>query len=63
MPKDLIDTRGAKSQMLHFICSPSRAFDIMSEVKQVDDWLPTTIYEPIPVRYSFKNVVTPLTLR
>lgn len=49
-PKDLIGTKGAKSQMLHFICSPSRAFDIMSEVKQVNGWLPTTIYEPIPDR-------------
>jgi len=51
-PKDLFGTKGAKSQMLHFICSPSRALDIMSGVRQVDGWLPTIIYEPIPVCYS-----------
>jgi len=34
--------------MLHFICSPSRAASILSEVQEVDGWFPTTIYEPIP---------------
>lgn len=35
--------------MLHFICSPFRAASIISEVREIEGWLPTTIYEPIPV--------------
>ncbi|KAJ6629207.1 Ribokinase-like protein [Mycena sp. CBHHK59/15] len=49
-PHDLEGTRLARSNTLHFICSPSRASVIMSEVQQIDGWSPTTIYEPIPDR-------------
>ncbi|KAK7060309.1 hypothetical protein VNI00_001074 [Paramarasmius palmivorus] len=48
-PRDLEKTRFEKPKMLHFICSPSRASAIMSEVKEVKDWRPITIYEPIPI--------------
>lgn len=46
-PKDLEGTRLANAKTLHFICSPSRALAIMSEVEE--GWKPITIYEPIPV--------------
>ena len=46
-PKDLEGTRLANAKTLHFICSPTRALAIMSEVEE--GWEPTTIYEPIPV--------------
>ncbi|GLB33586.1 putative pfkB family carbohydrate kinase [Lyophyllum shimeji] len=49
-PKDLASTRIPRPRMLHFICSPTRASTIMSEVRAVQDWYPTTIYEPIPDR-------------
>ncbi|TFK93922.1 Ribokinase-like protein [Polyporus arcularius HHB13444] len=49
-PRDLMDTKLSHPRVLHFICSPTRAAAIMSEVKQVDDWHPTTVYEPIPDR-------------
>ncbi|KAJ7086671.1 Ribokinase-like protein [Mycena epipterygia] len=49
-PKDLQGTRLEKSTTLHFICSPSRASTIMSEVQQTPSWNPTVIYEPIPDR-------------
>jgi len=49
-PHDLKGTRLARSTTLHFICSPSRAATIVSEIKEMDGWFPTTIYEPIPDR-------------
>ncbi|KAJ7368102.1 Ribokinase-like protein [Mycena albidolilacea] len=49
-PKDLQGTRLENSTTLHFICSPSRASTIMSEVQQMPGWNPTVIYEPIPDR-------------
>lgn len=49
-PNDLQGTKLEKPSMLHFICSPSRAAEILDEVQQIDRWDPVTIYEPIPVR-------------
>ncbi|KAJ7699867.1 Ribokinase-like protein [Mycena rosella] len=49
-PNDLQGTRLEKPTTLHFICSPSRASAIMSEVQQIPGWNPTVIYEPIPDR-------------
>lgn len=47
-PRDLHGTRFAWPAVLHLICSPTRALQIMSEAKQVDGWKPITIHEPIP---------------
>jgi hypothetical protein len=47
--RDLKDTRLARPTTLHFICSPSRAATVLSEIKDIDGWFPITIYEPIPV--------------
>ncbi|KAF4620006.1 hypothetical protein D9613_005580 [Agrocybe pediades] len=47
-PKDLVGTELERPKALHFICSPTRASAIMSEVEE--GWKPTTIYEPIPDR-------------
>jgi len=44
-PRDLTSTKLERPRMLHFICSPSRALNIVSEI---EGWSPTTIYEPIP---------------
>lgn len=49
-PRDLHETRFAWPRALHFICSPTRALEIISEVEQVDRWEPTMIFEPIPYR-------------
>ncbi|KAJ7179329.1 Ribokinase-like protein [Mycena filopes] len=49
-PKDLLATRLENSATLHFICSPSRASVIMSQVRDTPGWTPTVIYEPIPDR-------------
>ncbi|THV03316.1 Ribokinase-like protein [Dendrothele bispora CBS 962.96] len=49
-PRDLDGTKLAQPAMLHFICSPSRASVIMSQVDDVPGWDPITIYEPIPDR-------------
>ncbi|KZT72640.1 Ribokinase-like protein [Daedalea quercina L-15889] len=49
-PRDLLDTKLWCPEMLHFICSPTRASAIISEVKENEDWNPVTIYEPIPYR-------------
>ncbi|KAI5120918.1 hypothetical protein M0805_002898 [Coniferiporia weirii] len=49
-PVDLQGTLLDRPANLHFICSPSRAHAIMSEVDAVLDWKPVTIYEPIPDR-------------
>ncbi|TCD71346.1 hypothetical protein EIP91_011117 [Steccherinum ochraceum] len=48
-PRDLADTKLERPDALHFICSPTRAKVIMSEVADAD-WSPITIYEPIPDR-------------
>ncbi|KAG9317235.1 hypothetical protein JVU11DRAFT_1428 [Chiua virens] len=45
-PRDLHGTRLARPASLHFICSPTRAVQVISEV----DWNTTIIFEPIPVR-------------
>ncbi|KAK7061558.1 Ribokinase-like protein [Favolaschia claudopus] len=49
-PRDLEGTPLQKPTTLHFICSPTRASAIMSEVEQVSEWRPIVIYEPIPDR-------------
>ncbi|KAL1744386.1 Ribokinase-like protein [Schizophyllum fasciatum] len=49
-PRDLRGTRIERPEILHFICSPTRASVIMSEVRETPEWRPTTIYEPIPNR-------------
>ncbi|CCA67241.1 hypothetical protein PIIN_01074 [Serendipita indica DSM 11827] len=46
-PKDF--TSAQRARYLHFICSPTRAQEIMREVHGIADWNPVTIYEPIPV--------------
>ncbi|EAU84575.2 hypothetical protein CC1G_00094 [Coprinopsis cinerea okayama7 len=48
-PRDLEPLGIVKPRTLHFICSPTRAATIISEVKMVKGWEPITIYEPIPV--------------
>ena len=52
-PRDLAGTKLEHPKMLHFICSPKRASEIMAEVREVPEWSPTTVYEPIPVRIAF----------
>ncbi|CAG7849441.1 SubName: Full=Uncharacterized protein {ECO:0000313/EMBL:KIM33423.1} [Serendipita indica DSM 11827] len=47
-PKDF--TSAQRARYLHFICSPTRAQEIMREVHGIADWNPVTIYEPIPDR-------------
>ncbi|KAI0721829.1 Ribokinase-like protein [Cerioporus squamosus] len=49
-PRDLMETKLSHPRVLHFICSPTRAGAIMSEVKQIETWNPITVYEPIPDR-------------
>ncbi|KAF9468956.1 Ribokinase-like protein [Collybia nuda] len=49
-PRDLSNSKLENCAMLHFICSPTRANAIMSEIHEVNGWAPTTIYEPIPDR-------------
>ncbi|KAF9646979.1 Ribokinase-like protein [Thelephora ganbajun] len=49
-PRDLNGTAFDRPQTLHFICSPTRALAIIKEVKEVEGWLPVTVYEPIPDR-------------
>lgn len=53
-PKDLEGTKLDKPKVLHFVCSPSRAASILSEVE--DAWKPITIFEPMPVRPSPNSV-------
>lgn len=53
-PCDLTDTPLARPTTLHFICSPTRAAVIASQVAQVEGWSPLTIYEPIPVRIDYR---------
>ncbi|KAI0637860.1 Ribokinase-like protein [Trametes polyzona] len=49
-PKDLQGTKLARAKIIHFICSPTRAGEIISQVKKERDWRPITVYEPIPDR-------------
>jgi hypothetical protein len=48
-PRDLLDTSLCRPANLHFICSPTRAAVIMSQVAEVGGWSPISVYEPIPV--------------
>lgn len=48
-PKDLLNTHMETPTYLHFICSPKRANEILSEVDEFDGWNPRCVYEPIPV--------------
>ena len=52
-PRDLADTKLSRPRILHFICSPTRAAAIISDVKLQEAWHPTTVYEPIPVRLFY----------
>ncbi|GAA5831768.1 hypothetical protein JCM5353_006629 [Sporobolomyces roseus] len=38
------------SQFLHFVCSPTRALVIQSQISQMSNWRPSLVYEPIPDR-------------
>ncbi|KAG9104051.1 hypothetical protein FRC06_005948, partial [Ceratobasidium sp. 370] len=51
-PKDLPGTPLESPSQIHFVCSPARASQIMhdADVYGADDWVPFTIYEPIPFR-------------
>ncbi|KAI9466751.1 Ribokinase-like protein [Lactarius psammicola] len=49
-PRDLIETSLFRPATLHFICSPTRAAVIVSQVAEVEDWSPISVYEPIPDR-------------
>ncbi len=51
-PGDLYETRISRPRMLHFVCSPIRAAVIMTQVHEIGNWDPVTIYEPIPVCIS-----------
>jgi hypothetical protein len=48
-PRDLLGTCLSHPATIHFICSPSRAAVIMSQVAEVEAWSPISVYEPIPV--------------
>ncbi|KAL0580763.1 hypothetical protein V5O48_001228 [Marasmius crinis-equi] len=49
-PHDLKQTPLERPKSLHFICSPARASVIVAEAREVQDWKPIAIYEPIPDR-------------
>lgn len=61
-PRDLDGTDLEQPEMLHFICSPARASDIISEVELVKGWAPITIFEPIPVCEKICDMILWLTL-
>src|SRR5580693_4385673 len=44
-PRVLTGTPLARPTALHFICSPTRAAIIMSQVAEVEGWSPVSIYE------------------
>ncbi|CAE6522159.1 unnamed protein product [Rhizoctonia solani] len=50
-PKDLLGTPLESPRQIHFVCSPTRAAQIMHDVDTFGpkDWEPFTIYEPIPI--------------
>jgi hypothetical protein len=56
-PHDLTGTPLFRPATLHFICSPTRAVVIMSQVAEAEGWMPLSIYEPIPVR---STIIVPL---
>ncbi|KAH8830317.1 Ribokinase-like protein, partial [Flagelloscypha sp. PMI_526] len=49
-PSQLLNTPLQRPNALHFVCSPTRALEIMKEVREVEGWHPVTIFEPIPDR-------------
>jgi len=49
-PRDILNTSLFCPVTLHFICSPTRAAIIMTQVAEVEDWSPISVYEPIPDR-------------
>ncbi|KAN0139998.1 Ribokinase-like protein [Lactarius tabidus] len=49
-PRDLLGTSLSHPATIHFICSPTRAAVIMSQVAEVEGWSPISVYEPIPDR-------------
>ncbi|KAG2152948.1 Ribokinase-like protein [Suillus clintonianus] len=49
-PRDLDSTRLTRPASVHFICSPTRALQIISEIQEIEGWNPTAIFEPIPDR-------------
>ncbi|KAF9221896.1 Ribokinase-like protein [Gyrodon lividus] len=49
-PRELHGTHLVRPAALHFICSPTRALQIISEAEQLDGWKPIMIFEPIPDR-------------
>ena len=49
-PNDLTGTALELPKVMHFISSPNRAWDVMSEVRE--GWTPIIVYEPVPVRDS-----------
>lgn len=49
-PRDLERARLTRPASVHFICSPTRALQIISEIQEIEGWNPTTIFEPIPDR-------------
>jgi len=56
-PRDLLGTCLSCPATIHFICSPTRAAVIMSQVAEVEGWSPISIYEPIPVSYTWPAIV------
>ena len=51
-PRDLLGTSLSHPATIHFVCSPTRAAVIMSQVAEVEGWFPISVYEPIPVSYA-----------
>lgn len=51
-PKDLPGTSLESARQIHFVCSPTRASQIMNDADTygATEWDPFTIYEPIPFR-------------
>lgn len=60
-PKDLFDTPLESPRQIHFVCSPTRASQILHDAHMygVNDWTPFTIYEPIPVSVPFVDLALP----
>ncbi|KAF7776378.1 hypothetical protein Agabi119p4_4771 [Agaricus bisporus var. burnettii] len=47
-PRDIEGSKLGRPRYIHFICSPKRAKQILSDIQEVPEWSPTVIYEPIP---------------
>lgn len=43
---------------LHFVCSPKRAREILSEIDEIGGWTPRCVFEPVPVRPSCPFMAT-----